>query len=146
VEKPMNAINQEWRKSNKNKDKKKLESAVIDSFVQMRKTPVLPIDNENRDAQLFYNRSLCNAAVSIAQCIGVIPKQFVFLFAKDSSYNSYIWDCVIDKYEKIHLPLELHKPLVKIRLNDLREKSGYSAEKEERNIAYMNSVALTGSR
>lgn len=143
------AINDVWVKAKENRDSKKMAAKVMNAFKYIFSTALLPEGSAHdgrRGAQYLYNKSVFNAALSIALCVGKNPNQFFSLIRRDKGSETYIWDYLIDATQKIHLPTELDQPLVNTQLDELREKAGYSSERGERNIAYMNSVALTGSR
>lgn len=149
-----NSIYDKWTTSTKNKAQEKARpkftSVITHAFGSLRKTPILPPalgnDNGRRNAQFLYNRSVYNATASMVLCIGTNKTQGNLFFLQDSVYNTYPWEYVIDTTQEIYLGIQLEKPLLKSRLDDLRSTSGYSAEKNERNIAYMASAALSGSR
>lgn len=149
-----NSIYNKWTTSTKNKTqgkaRAKFTSAITHAFGSLRKIPILPPvignDNGRRNAQFLYNRSVYNTAASMVLCIGTNANQGNLFFLQDSVYNTYTWEYVIDTTQEIHLGIQLEKPLVKSRLDSLRSMSGYSSEKNEQNITYMASAALSGSR
>ncbi|KAI9359803.1 hypothetical protein BD770DRAFT_319254 [Pilaira anomala] len=121
----------------------------MQAFGSLRNTPILPhlsgSDNERRDSQFLYNRAVYNATASIVLCIAEKLPQASMFFLQDRIYNTYPWEYVIDTTEDIHLGIQLKKPMVKSKLDELRAMSGYSTEGNEKNISYMASAGLTGS-
>ncbi|KAI8057473.1 hypothetical protein BDF21DRAFT_349187 [Thamnidium elegans] len=136
-------------KSPQNKSQKKLVGVILHSFGSLRNTPILPhlygSENLRRDAQFLYNKSVYKATASIVLCIAEKLPQASMFFLQDRIYNTYPWEYVIDTTQDIFLGIQLEKPMVKSKLNELRFASGYSSENNEHAISYMASVALTGS-
>lgn len=122
----------------------------MQAFGSLRNTPILPhlsgSDNERRDSQFLYNRAVYNATASIVLCIAEKLPQASMFFLQDRIYNTYPWEYVIDTTEDIHLGIQLKKPMVKSKLDELKAMSGYSTERNEKNISYMASAGLSGSR
>lgn len=149
-----NSVYTRWTTSAMNKAqgkaRAKFTAAITHAFGSLRKIAIVPhvvgSDDGRRNAQFLYNRSVYNTTASMVLCIGTNTNQGNLFFLQDSVYHTYTWEFVIDTTQKIHLGIQLEKPLIKSRLNDLRVMSGFSGEKNERNIAYMSSVALSGSR
>ena len=143
-----NVIYEKWIKSPLNTTKKKLTGVIIKANADLRKTATLGdnafIDESRRKAQLLYNRSTVNCLLAMMICIAKTTGQTDSIF-KEDEFGRYNWDYVIDTKQHIRLGIQWDQPLAKSKLNELRALSGYFSEKNESNIHYMASIALTGS-
>jgi hypothetical protein len=135
-----------YHKPNQNK-RNNIQSVIIDALVTLRKSGSFndeSLPKDRREAVLRYNRAVFNAAVALVLRVSDKAPFYNNLFGIQS--GMYVWNQIVDTTEPLNLKLELDQPLVKTRLEDLRAISGRKTGKKEQGIAYMASIALTGSR
>ncbi|KAI8973302.1 hypothetical protein BDF20DRAFT_642803 [Mycotypha africana] len=144
-----------WVDSNDNTaqqhKQREIKNTLYTTFTSMREEP-LASDlrkeaEDDRKAILCYNQAVLNAFIAFSLRFAVKEALFVKIFGKAGKFSrQYIWNSVVDVTHTICLKLELDQPLVKSRLQDLHAASGKLPSDDERNITYMASIALTGSR
>lgn len=149
------ALNNSWRDSAENKvyvkgEKLTLSSELIHAYKEMRKDRTLSTlqasDWELREALLGYNQAVLNA--SLAFSLLASPKEAYFATVLGIQNGKPIYDFIVDSTKQIYLKIQLDQPPVKVRLKELGSVSRRASDLDVKpqNIAYMASIALSGSR
>ncbi|KAI8075324.1 hypothetical protein BC940DRAFT_249003 [Gongronella butleri] len=143
---PESKVAAAWEKHIGNQNQGRMLTIKIVEFARRDVVKSFRTDNRTLDkARLQFQQAAFNALAVTIMRTQNNEKYYVGLLFSEKN-DEHVWRHIFDLSLPLNLEVQFKKPLLTSRLEDFRAKSGFrSTETNPSNVAYMQSIGLTGS-